>query len=167
VSVLLNGHQDPTHDENIQLSDEDFDRIVTWIDINAPYYPEYASAYRNNIYGRSPIDQRQLVRLIELTGVALNKQNFSAEVSFTRPELSPCLQKLKAESSLDQHQEALDIIRQGQANLSQRPRADMPGFQLVSPVEIGQDQRYAARLEKENAMREAISSGQKRYDDAP
>jgi len=54
VKVLLEGHGDAQIDAQVQLSREEFDRIVTWIDINAPYYPEYASAYRENLYGRSP-----------------------------------------------------------------------------------------------------------------
>jgi hypothetical protein len=37
---------------------------VTWIDINAPYYPTYAGgAYRNNPYGRSPLSDAELNRL--------------------------------------------------------------------------------------------------------
>ncbi|MFH1919590.1 MAG: hypothetical protein ABIP48_06900, partial [Planctomycetota bacterium] len=51
VQVLLAGHEDPEIDKKIKLAPEDFDRIVTWIDVNAPYYAEYASAYRENRYG--------------------------------------------------------------------------------------------------------------------
>ena len=61
--VLLEGHGNPEIDRKVQLDRESIDRIVTWIDINAPYYPEYATAYRDNLYGRSPIDMAQLDRL--------------------------------------------------------------------------------------------------------
>jgi len=83
--VLLEGHGDPTIDRQVQLDADSFDRIVTWIDINAPYYPEYASAYPDNRYGRCPLDNQQMTRLQQLTG--------STDADFTRPELSPCLAK--------------------------------------------------------------------------
>jgi hypothetical protein len=41
--VLLEGHGKPEIDRRVKLDRESFDRIVTWIDINAPYYPEYAA----------------------------------------------------------------------------------------------------------------------------
>ena len=44
----------PEIDEKVKLDPESFDRIVTWIDSNAPYYPSYAGgAFRDNLYGRS------------------------------------------------------------------------------------------------------------------
>jgi len=166
VEVLLGGHGDPDIDKQVHLDAQGFDRIVTWIDINAPYYPEYASAYRDNRYGRSPLSPAQLRRLSELTGKNLNEQKFAAHVSFTRPEMSPCLAGLGGESN-PAYQEAVAIIRAGGQQLAQRPRADMPGFQLVSPVEIEQQAKYQARLDIENAMRRSIVRGEKRYEFQP
>ncbi|MBC8391483.1 MAG: hypothetical protein H8E17_02805, partial [Deltaproteobacteria bacterium] len=56
VKVIREGHPKPeiTKEANLNLSAEDFNRIVTWIDINGPYYPEYESAYPNNPVGRCP-----------------------------------------------------------------------------------------------------------------
>ena len=35
------------------LSAEDFDRVVTWIDLNAPYYPDHDDYYTANPWGRA------------------------------------------------------------------------------------------------------------------
>ena len=35
----------------IELDEESIDRIITWIDMNAPYYGSYASVYPNNVFG--------------------------------------------------------------------------------------------------------------------
>ncbi len=129
VDVLSNGHQDSENDKNINIDKQSFDRIVTWIDINAPYYPDYASAYPENAYGRSPLTKAQLKRLSALTGVDLNQQKFSAHVSFTRPELSLCLERLK--NGTAQYEEAFSIIQHGAALFAKQPRADMPGFRLT------------------------------------
>jgi len=166
AEVLLKGHDDPEIDEKIKLDPEGFDRIVTWIDINAPYYPDYASAYRDNLYGRSPLDPAQLGRLGQLTGVNLNDRQLNWQVNFTRPELSPCLEKLSDKND-PKHQEALAIIEAGRQMLARRPRADSTSFQLTSQIEIDQEAKYQARLSAEAAMRQSIINGQKRYDPSP
>jgi len=160
--VLLEGHGDPEIDRQVKLDEESFASIVTWIDINAPYYPEYASAYRNNRYGRSPLDPGQLKRLGELTGMNLGDQNLSSHVSFTRPEVSRCLEKL--DGGDPKYREALDIIRAGMQMLAERPRADMPGFKLVDRIEIDQEAKYRARLQAEIEMRQAIIAGEKKFE---
>jgi hypothetical protein len=116
----------------VRLDRESLDRIVTWIDMNAPYYGTYASAYPNNLFGRSPLDDGQLARLAELTGIPLNARNTGAElngsqVNFTRPELSPCLADF-GNSHDPKYVEALSIIEAGRRTLRAHPRADMPGF---------------------------------------
>jgi hypothetical protein len=163
VQRILNGHDDPKIDEKINISAEDFDRIVTWIDINAPYYPEYASAFRQNRYGRSPLDGAQLARLSELTGVKLTDQKFCADVSFTRPEVSRCLQRIEDKTDL-RYAEALAIIQSGRETLAKTPRADMEGFCLVDPIEIEQEAKYQERLAVELRMRESIVEGRSEYE---
>ncbi len=163
VKLLVDGHQDPKIDEEFQLTPEEFDRIVTWIDINAPYYPEYASAYRGNKYGRSPLNPGELAELAKLTGVKFGDQQFSSHVSFTRPELSPCLAKFSDQED-PKYRRALEIIRGGQESLALRPRADMPGFVLVDPVEIKQEDKYRARLQTELEMRKSIVDGRRRFE---
>ncbi|NQU19738.1 MAG: hypothetical protein HQ567_00535, partial [Candidatus Nealsonbacteria bacterium] len=156
----------PEH-KDVKLSEEEFDRIVTWLDLNGVYYPTYACAFPESRTGRSPIDRAELNRLDQLTGVNLNGQmsyggNRGPQVSFTRPELSPCLTKFTDHSAAE-YREALSIIRQGQQRLSEHPRADMPGFR---PCEKDQQReaKYARRQQIEHRNREAIRTGEKVYD---
>ena len=165
VEVLISGHSDAEIDDQIEMSPEDFDRVVTWVDINAPYYPDYASAYGENEFGRSPLDAAELARLVELTspksgkaekGVKRPRKKITVSLSFTRPELSPCLEFFTDRSDPG-YLEALGIIRSGAAMLGERPRADMPGFQLVSENEILQEAKYQAQLAAEATARQKIA----------
>jgi len=47
-------------------------------------------------------------------------------ISFDRPEMSPCLTRLKDQPK--KYAKALAIIRLGQHRLKECPHADMPGF---------------------------------------
>jgi hypothetical protein len=154
VQVLRKGHHD------VKLSPEDFDRIVTWIDINAPYYPRYASAYLHNLYGRSPLDQGQLKRLSKLVGKDVSRHNTTLRVNFTRPELSPCLAGLKKNDP--RYEQALAIIRAGRKQLAQRPRADMAGFQLAGK-EAEREAKYQRLAQAEAQARKAAAKGEKTY----
>ncbi len=149
--------------EGVKLTAEEKDRVITWMDINAPYYPVYESAYPANLAGRSPLDGKQIARLEKLTGARIGKmaghnKNAGPQVSFDRPELSPCLRKLDKAS--DAYREALAIIRAGQAMLKRRPRADMAGF---VPAEDGTKRQafYVKRQEAETRSRKAIREGRK------
>jgi hypothetical protein len=158
AQVLVDGHGDPEIDDQVRLDPESFDRIITWIDLNAPYYPEYASAYGGNRYGRSPLDDHELGELQRLTG--------SQEVNFTRPQWSGCLTRFADERD-PIRLEALAIIERGRERLTTRPRADMPGFQLVCEAEIAQQAKYDALRDAEREARQAIVRGEKHYADAP
>lgn len=152
----------------VQLDREGMDRIITWIDLNTPYYGRYASAYPDNAFGRSPFNDGQLARLAKLTGVPVNGKNVGAElkgsqVSFTRPELSPCLAGFGNKAN-PAYQEALALIRSGQASLAQKPRADMPGFQLVSTEDRCRQERCETLALAETRSREAIAAGATHYD---
>ena len=163
VRVLRDGH--PDH-KDVRLSAEELDRIVTWIDLNAPYYPVYESAYPDNPCGRSPIDSQQLKQLGELTKATFvtgHNGQARTQISFERPALSPCLQKL--DTSSEKYTQALQIIQAGKANLTKTPRADMGGF---VPCEIDQErlQRYDQRTVVEKSNRAAILEGSERFDSA-
>lgn len=54
VRMLRKGHN------GAKLDRESFDRIVTWIDLNAPYYPSHPSYYAANTAGRSPLSHKDL-----------------------------------------------------------------------------------------------------------
>ena len=148
------------------LGAEDLDRVVTWIDLNAPYYPTYASAYPDNLAGRSPLSNAQVQRLEKLTGVPVSSYlgcsvNPGPQVSFERPELSPCLASLKASDAA--WGEAVDIIRAGAETLAKVPRGDGGEMQACA-VDRGREEKYQARQREEARNRAALRDGGKAYD---
>ena len=150
-----------------KMNREELDRIVTWIDLNAPYYPTFASAYPDNLAGRSPLDDQQLARLEQLTGVPLRKlaghaENRGPQISFDRPELSPCLMKL-ADKTDAKYLEALALIRAGSETLARKPEADMPGF-TACETDQWREQKYQARQEQERRNRAALRMAEKVYE---
>ncbi len=165
AKIVLEGHGIPEVDRQVKLDPEAVDRVITWIDINAPYYPDYAAgAYRNTPFGRSPLTDSELKRLCELTGLPLRNPEMFTQISFSRPELSPCL-AIFTDKQAPRYQETLTLLRIGQERLATHPRADMPGFQLVDQVEINQEKKYQARLQAEARMRAAVLNGQRRTAD--
>lgn len=83
------------------------------------------------------------------------------QVSFERPEESPCLDKIRDDR--EKFAQAVAIIRKGGERLKENPRADMEGF---VPCERHREmlRKYADRLEEEISNRKAIRNGEKRYD---
>lgn len=161
VKVLREGH--PEHG-GVSLSREELDRIITWVDLNAPYYPYYESAYPGNPCGRSPIDGRQLARLSRLTGakfVTGHGRGKRSQLSFERPDNSPCLKSLDMGSP--EYREALAIIRSGQTKLAAQPRADMEGF-VPATADRERLTRYGARAAIEQRNRQAVINGERVYD---
>jgi len=149
-----------------KLDQESFDRIVTWIDLNAPYYPEYGSAYPSNLTGRSPLTDSELNRLSELTRVPFMKQADHAKnpgpmITFDRPAKSPCLQRLRKRSG--EYKEALAIIEAGRKRLDETPRADAPGF-VPCETYLTQEKKYADRRREELRVRDTIRRREKVYD---
>jgi hypothetical protein len=166
----------------VKIDRSGFERIVTWIDLNTPYYGSYYSVYRDNVYGRAPLNDRQLARLAELTGlpyrnpqdhVNLNHQAIpgtelaGSQVSFTRPELSPCLAGLDPKGP--RYQEALAIIRAGKEQLDRLPREDMlgPAAQPVAEVEGQRCARCELRVAAEGRTRQAILAGTRSHEKPP
>ncbi len=163
VKLLRKGH------EKVDVTPEEFDRLVTWIDINAPYYPTYASAFPGNLTGRCPVDPKGMQRLAELTGVPFSDvASFGAsrgpQISFDRPEKSPCLQTL-GEGSQGALEEALAIIRQGTAALAATPRGDSTAAGIaMCPTDQQREEFYQARRAAELAGRRALAEGTRVYD---
>ena len=154
--------------QKYQVNDDDLDRVLTWIDLNAPYYPTYASAYPANLAGRSPLDDKQLARLEELTGVLFRKDihcetNRGPQISFDRPEISPCLAKF-ADRNDPRCQEAIAIIRAGRETLAKLHRGDTADFQACE-VDQQRNVKYLERAGIEARNRAAIREGKKIYDD--
>ena len=155
------------HHEDVRMDAESVERIATWIDLNAPYYPLYASAYPENLAGRSPLDSIQLARLRELTGVGFerledHRRRVGPQISYDRPQMSPCLAKFE-DRTTPVYKEALSIIEAGHKMLLERPRADMPGF-VACTVDQTRQNKYIRYQDAEARSRAAIRNGEKNYD---
>lgn len=160
VKILEEGHQD------ISLSEDEMEMIYTWIDLNGIYYPEFESAYPDNPIGRSPMTFEQLKRLGDLTGIDFNQlaghqRKLGPQISFERPELSPCLEKIKKKKA--NYREALEIIQSGKKQLEEKPRADMEGF-VPCDEHLVQLKKYMQRLEIEKANNEAVTEDKILFD---
>jgi len=165
AQVMLAGHGQAEIDRQVHIDAESIDRVLTWIDINAPFYPEYASAYPQNQHGRSPLAPAEMQRLIELTGMSLGKRQTEncLLVNFTRPSLSPCLQPI-GESRPAAYAEALALITTGQRRLQRQPNPGQPGFQLTSDDDVRREAKYVERREIEAKSRAALANGGKHYE---
>jgi len=145
-----------------KLSREEIERIATWIDLNAPYYGSYASVYPNNPFGRSPLSQGQLDGLARLAGRGAGdfKHDPALQISFSRPELSPVLDRIEEES---RRKEALSIIVAGGRQLAELPREDMlgPSSRPRIDQDVDRADRYQAHVAAEAAAREAMRDGRK------
>ena len=177
VDILREGHYD------VKLSREDFERIVTWIDLNTPYYPSHVTYYQTNTFGRCPLDHKQLARLGQLIAAApdgskygwndVNSYNLNqlthrimtlgSPINFTRPQHSLCL-KAFPDKSDPAYVEALSIIQSGQQMLAEHPRADMPNFQPCQSDQRRLDY-YTQRKTAEAQNRQTIVRSEKVLDE--
>lgn len=160
TKVIDGGHH------GVKLSAAEREVLYAWMDVNGVYYPAYESAYGENMAGRSPLTFAETDSLSKLTGINFRNLNSywrgqQAQVAFERPELSPCLDKIRDDRA--KFAAAVAIIARGGERLKERPRADMEGF---VPSERHQQmlRKYAAQLEEEAANRAAVEAGGKRYD---
>jgi hypothetical protein len=153
-------------DKEIKLSSDEMEKIYTWIDLNGVYYPEYESAYPNNMAGRSPLTIQELKVLNKLTKVNFarlkgHKRKAGPMLSFDRPEKSPCLKRLKTNGR--KYNKALRIIKKGQKRLIETPRADMDGFVPHASM-LEQLKKYDERKKIEERYNKAIIEGRKLND---
>jgi hypothetical protein len=105
--------------------------------------------------------------LEKLTGVPLRQlaghgSNRGPQVSFDRPEISPCLARFQDKAN-PKYLEALAIIRAGSDRLAKKPEADAPGFQACA-MDQWREEKYRARQGREARNRSAIREGQKAYE---
>ncbi|MEI7898893.1 MAG: hypothetical protein WCK89_01475 [bacterium] len=158
IKTLRAGHSD------LKLSTEALDRLITWVDLNAPYYPCYESAYPQNLGGRCPLTGGEVNRLTALTGVPIANGHGARQrstVSFARPEVSRML--LPVASNEVARAEAVALISGGARRLKEKPRADMEGF-VPCEADLLREKKYQSRLEAERAVYNAIRTGKKVYD---
>ena len=157
IEVLDDGHN------GVVLTDEELQRLTTWVDLNAPYYSTYASAYDTGAAGRAPLTGDELTSLQELTGQRIRLGHGARPlVSFDRPELSPILSGL-AEQDEAAHEKALAIITSGQQRLTEKPRADMAGFEPCA-TDRRRLQKYDRLWQHQLSVRKALRDGEKVYD---
>jgi len=160
VDVIRSGHH------GVKLSAEAFARIVTWIDLNAPYYGVYSSNFPDNPYGRCPLTFAQIERLAALTGAgvavrakgAVDGPEAATGINFTRPDRSSCLTGFSDKTDL-KYVEALALIAEGRRALYDTTRADMPGSVLHNPVDQSRSRRLARQQEAQRRIKAAIVEG--------
>ena len=152
--------------KKIKLSKEELDRINTWLDINAPYYPEYLTAYPDSGSGRSPLNGAHQRTISKLTGMHFgamktNSRRKNPDISFERPELSPRLQKVK--NDLEKYKKVLAAIKEAGEQMKKKPRCDMDGF-VPCETDRRRLSRYKWYESVEERFRKAICEGKKLYD---
>jgi len=150
---------------NTQLSQDELERIYTWIDINGPYYPEYESAYPDNLAGRCPLNNDELKRIEELSDMQFKDlsgftRKLGPQLSFDRPELSPLLEKVDAP---DARKEIIALLELGHQRLKETPRADMEGF-IPCPEHQKKLGLYQAGKVRQFNILTMIQKGEKVYD---
>ncbi len=160
IQVLKKGHND------VKLSEEEMNRLITWVDINAPYYPRYECAYPSNPGGRSPLTSAEINTLSGWTGVKVSGGYGAcqrSQISFTRPEKSRMLEKM--DTSSENYKKAVELIREGGKRLAEKPDADSLGFKPCDQ-DVERELRYQERLNAERNIYEAIRLEKKIYDSA-
>ncbi len=161
IDMLRAGHND------VKLSEEELDRLITWIDLNASYYGTYESNYPNHLFGRCPLSDAQLSRLSKLTGAPIQSRglanpNSGKLINFTRPKKSLCLEKLDPHEP--DYREALSIIEAGRKILELRTRADMSNFKLVNPVDLTRKARLERSQHRHRTACRATAKGKRCFE---
>ncbi|MDF7799602.1 hypothetical protein P4C99_09000 [Pontiellaceae bacterium B1224] len=164
MAKILSGHNSGS------MTTEEIERVATWLDMNAPYYPHFSANYPNNLAGRSPLNDSQIASLKALTGKNFanmngRNKNPGPMVCFDRPEKSPCLDALTVGAA--NYNSALAIIQAGQAALAALPREDMPGYYKVTELDLWHEATWTDRMNREAMSQAAITAGVKAYDEQP
>ena len=183
IKTIDAGHQ------NVALTPAEYKALVTWIDLNGVYYPEYAGPFRENMGGRDPISARSMLALNQLTGVSMgggydyttnqvyhigdqwNKRtSVGINVSFERPSLSPVLSRgnnlanhTGDAAKTTKYNQAIAIIQKGKQDLDARPEVNMTGYK-VDGMDAFRQALYNYRLDTEYKYRLAMKNGTKLYD---
>lgn len=135
----------------VKLSEKDRQTIYTWMDMNGVYYPTYETSFEGNMAGRCPLTMVEidsLGKLLDMNFRALNThtRTMGAQVSFDRPEKSPCLDKVRADKQ--KYNKALALIKLGQQRLKATPRGDIER-ELVVSDKMKQQLEHYVQLMKE------------------
>lgn len=144
----------------VKLSAKEKETLYAWMDLNGVYYPVYESAFDSTLAGRSPLYDREIRELVELTGVNIWELNhhgrkLTAQISFDRPEVSPCLDSIRNDKA--KYARAVEIIRTGQKRLKATPRGDIEKTLVPCERHKAQLRRYAERMEAECRINNPIA----------
>ena len=154
-----------------KLTAEERDRVITWMDINAVYYPRYECAYPDNPGGRMPLSFAEQAQLEKLCGTKIENSHSKRQreqLNFDRPELSRILDGVKGEGGKvkgEKYQQALAIIQKGAEQLKATPRGDVEEGFTPCAKDQERDARSARRRAEERRVYEAIKAGRKVYDE--
>ncbi len=157
--------------KKVKLSDKEKESIYTWLDLNGGYYPMYESAFDGTIAGRSPLTMAETNELTKLTGCKfIDRKELSrftrklpAQLSFDRPELSPCLDNIRDDKA--KYDRALELIKIGAERLKETPRGDWVDKIVYCERNKEQLRRYAERMEGENQNTWNIDTSVRRFDE--
>ena len=135
--------------QGVKLSRKEKEILYAWMDLNGVYYPVYESAFDTTLAGRSPLYNHEIAELIVLTGVNIwNLNNFwrkeTAQISFDRPEASPCLDGIRRDPA--KFKRAVALIRCGRERLETMPRGDIESELVPCERHKAQLRRYAERM---------------------
>ena len=159
--VIENKHQ------GVQLSSKEKEVLYTWMDLNGVYYPIYESSFGSHWAGRCPLTDEEVELLSQLTGIDFNvlnswKRKLQAQISFDRPEESPCLDVIRHDK--EKMKQALSILHIGKKRLKATPRGDVESKITLSEKDKNQLRKYANRLLEEEKNKQSIVKGTKYYD---
>ncbi len=151
----------------VKLSPKEKEILYTWMDLNGVYYPVYESAFDSTLAGRSPLYNQEIEELKQLTGVNIwdlnhHGRKLTAQISFDRPEASPCLDGIRADKQ--KYARAVEIIRSGQKRLKATPRGDIEKDLVPCERHKAQLRKYAERLKVEQQNCLVIGENGKVYD---
>lgn len=165
VRILKEGHHD------VALTDEEMQRITSWIDVNAVYYGRYASFYpgRNPILALEGDGWYKYKRIFEKWHTRLEHTKYWVNhghlVNFTRPEKSPVLNLIEDE---ERRKEALAILQEASVMLAKKPRIDQTNdYAIESEMDVHNQARLVSTREEKEKSVDAILQGEKHYQFKP
>ena len=158
IALMRGGHQ------QVRLSQEELDRLMTWVDLNGPYYPTTCSTDGGGGRSAQRGDIGRMLQLAKLRDVDVFRTEFyeGPLVNLDRPELSPCLSRVETDSQT--YNGLLAAIREVRKNIQAHPRGDvMEGFvpYKADAERLAHREKYA---EYERMVRAAIREGRELYD---
>lgn len=159
--IIENNHH------KVKLTKEEKEVIYSWMDVNGVYYPTYETAFNDIVGGRSPLTKEETQELNELTGInffqlATHKRKALTQLSFDRPELSPCLCSIRDDK--EKYDRAVEIITLGGERLKEMPRGDIESEVVYHPKIKAQIDNYSEWLKEDARVKKLLKKGEKYYD---